>query len=130
MSRDRFARTRPSVLSTALAETQGGTLTLMRIAAGLVFGAMLLGGCGDDDPNLASFCSYRAASSEELRDCLRHIDSGESVLDGENAAARHARGELKTCGKDAGPFCGDDQALKAACRAVANEASQTPACKQ
>ncbi len=103
----------------------------MKVAAAAVggFGVSLFSGCAASDPDLADYCAYSAASERELRDCLRHIDAGESTLAGHGSAAKYARGDLAACRRDAGPFCGDQEAVNKACRDLDRRRGRPEACR-
>lgn len=89
-----------------------------RRAARVVAAAIvLLGGlsaCGSGSgPSIADYCSYSVDNVEDLADCIERVEEPE-VSQGTTSAAQYGRGDLGSCGSDAGPLCGNDSAIEEA----------------
>jgi hypothetical protein len=80
------------------------------ILAGAVLGAWP-GEIARDRGELNDYCRYGVVFSTELQGCLDHVTTGRiDHLD--TNAARFARGQLKSCLADAGPFCAQALAVR------------------
>ncbi len=70
--------------------------------------ALLVSACGSQEPNVGRYCAYGAVSEAQLVGCIRRV---ERVPDTSTRAARYGRYEIDECLADAGPFCGDQDAI-------------------
>jgi len=74
--------------------------------------AVAIPGCADGDglSSVEAYCSYGAVSERQLAGCIDHVTEND-FGDLNTEAARYGRGEIDECMADAGPFCGEDEAV-------------------
>jgi hypothetical protein len=80
-------------------------LYLLAVAPACAF----LVACGSE-VSVADYCAYGAVSEAQLDGCIDHVDESD-VERLDTNAAQYGRGELDKCLSDAGPFCGDEEAI-------------------
>jgi hypothetical protein len=66
--------------------------------------AAAIAACGGGDDLVSNYCEYGAVSDAQLDGCITHVNP-EYIDRLDTHAARYARGELRRCLPDAGPFC-------------------------
>lgn len=89
-----------------------------------------LSGCDLSTPDehiVERFCLYRAPSIERLANCLQAADA-DRIRGREENAARYATGKLERCLRDAGPYCGNPNALYKARELLDSREPDPPDC--